>query len=393
MSTPNDAHSGESKSESHSIASRARYTRIDSFRGPYDYLSHDYSSSVLFDDQIFPSAIDAMLYAKYNKELPENVNLFSDVNTTDWEECTDWRTNRLEIVDKILRDKFRRNADLRKQLQDTGHRELVQSSLNELRDEESFWCENANGEGRNYMGRALMNIRQSLFENKELQEWLRICQDLEVDLAGCPTISLVEHRVTDTAIDLSATNDKIVHLSGKAFHTIGKLDTSDVQALHPSISRTHALIAHTKKGVQIYDLASKAGTFLNKKQLPEHFTGYKLRQGDVLSFGGSSRQYAVQVDLTKAIAFLEQQRRDVRQQLVSLDEMGAPGEKNQSTATTVWVGNLTYTCTRDQLREFLNSCGEILDVRFPSNRDGPRNDDQAGRGIAFVTLQQMVNHL
>jgi cold-inducible RNA-binding protein len=48
----------------------------------------------------------------------------------------------------------------------------------------------------------------------------------------------------------------------------------------------------------------------------------------------------------------------------------------------VYVGNLAYTITQDELREFFSPCGEISDVSIPVDRETRR-----ARGFAFVEFK------
>ena len=50
-------------------------------------------------------------------------------------------------------------------------------------------------------------------------------------------------------------------------------------------------------------------------------------------------------------------------------------------ARTVYVGNLGYETTKQQLEKFFQDCGEINDVRFPGE-----SGDRAERGFAFVVF-------
>lgn len=49
--------------------------------------------------------------------------------------------------------------------------------------------------------------------------------------------------------------------------------------------------------------------------------------------------------------------------------------------TKVFVGNLAFKTTPDQVREFFAQAGQIEDVFFPTDRDTGRS-----RGFAFVTF-------
>lgn len=48
----------------------------------------------------------------------------------------------------------------------------------------------------------------------------------------------------------------------------------------------------------------------------------------------------------------------------------------------VYVGNLNYQITQDELRDFFSPCGEITDVSIPVDRETRR-----ARGFAFVEFK------
>ena len=117
-----------------------------------------------------------------------------------------------------------------------------------------------------------------------------------------------------------------VQLSSKPFHVFGRLPSCDVQLEHPSISRHHAVLQYRPKdpskddsegadgepapsghtpissvsvnpkeeGFYVYDLGSTHGTFVNKTKIqPRCF--YRLRVGQMVKFGGSSRLFLLEV--------------------------------------------------------------------------------------------------
>merc|ERR1719319_220899 len=74
----------------------------------------------------------------------------------------------------------------------------------------------------------------------------------------------------------------------------------DVRLDHPSISRQHAAILHGSSGnPYILDLGSSHGTQVNHKKLPGH-KRKPLKDGDVVKFGASSREYHVRLRLDES---------------------------------------------------------------------------------------------
>ncbi len=69
----------------------------------------------------------------------------------------------------------------------------------------------------------------------------------------------------------------------------------DIALAHQSISRQHAAIVHDRAGnVQLLDLGSTHGTFAGGRRLEQHVP-LILKEGDVLTFGGSKREYKVRL--------------------------------------------------------------------------------------------------
>merc|ERR1719502_1409758 len=118
-----------------------------------------------------------------------------------------------------------------------------------------------------------MDVRTSVNDDTEFDAWLHFCCELEDDALKRPPVELVEEKgETDTASEVR----KVHKLADKAYFKFGKLPSSAVVALHPSVSREHALLVHTRSrlasrssGVAIMDLGSKAGTSINDRKL-EH---------------------------------------------------------------------------------------------------------------------------
>ena len=122
-----------------------------------------------------------------------------------------------------------------------------------------------------------------------------------------------------------------VPISRKPYHVFGRLPSCDVQLEHPSISRHHAVLQYrpqdktrankgsdqgedqdenssltshvtissvsvnpTEEGFYVYDLGSTHGTFINKIKIQTRCY-YRLRLGQMVKFGGSSRLFLLEV--------------------------------------------------------------------------------------------------
>lgn len=243
---------------------RRKFTRIDAFEGIYSFLDLDTLCDVGWGGVVYRSARHAVLAAQF----PDSADSLQGPAASTVEEAKkmvtgdaedkDWSKVRLQAMERILRDKFRRSDDFRKKLKETGERELMWEN-----DEDTFWG-STKGRGQNQLGRILMEIRSSVQDDTEFEQWLFTCCELETEAVRRPPIELVEMKANEDGSD----EQKQIHrLSGKEYFKIGKLPSNSVVALHPSVSREHAILLHTKAelcrcsgGVAIMDLGSKAGT-------------------------------------------------------------------------------------------------------------------------------------
>merc|ERR1719464_2141631 len=74
----------------------------------------------------------------------------------------------------------------------------------------------------------------------------------------------------------------------------------DLRLDHPSISRQHAAIMHGSSGnPYIQDLGSSHGTQVNHKKLSAN-KRKPLKDGDIIKFGASSREYYVRLRLDES---------------------------------------------------------------------------------------------
>ena len=105
-----------------------------------------------------------------------------------------------------------------------------------------------------------------------------------------------------------------IDISKKPYVVFGRLPCCDVPLEHPSLSRYHAVLQYRpppsgdtsnvaesstlfstnpkEEGFYVYDLGSTHGTFINKSQVQPRCY-YRLRIGQMVKFGGSSRMFSV----------------------------------------------------------------------------------------------------
>jgi smad nuclear-interacting protein 1 len=89
-----------------------------------------------------------------------------------------------------------------------------------------------------------------------------------------------------------------LYLHRKAFFGIGReQELADILVAHPSCSKEHAVLQYRKRqggtaALYVIDLDSTNGTWLNGERIVSaHYI--ELKDGDVLNFGQSSRDYVI----------------------------------------------------------------------------------------------------
>jgi len=342
---------------------RKKFTRIDAFEGIFEFLSLDYPSQVAVDGRVFPTAAHAILAAQFPMDTVEIAALATleearQVAKASSDEAISWKelTTRLRAMERVQRDKFRRHEDLRSKLKETGDRDLVWTN-----PDDNFWGV-VKGQGQNHLGRTLQQVRESIINDTELDLWFHMCCEVNDSSTACSMpIQLKEQK--------GGEHVQLHRLAGRAKFTLGKVETNDVVALHPSVSRKHAMVVHTKAdlahragGVALLDLGSKAGTSLNGVPLKAPYLLVPLAQGSIITLGASTRHYVVSFDISAQIRALEQRERDLMRECQlfeteAADPVAAAKERAKQ-ASTLWVGNLDYTTTEADLKSFFFEIAE-----------------------------------
>lgn len=136
---------------------------IHGFRGPYRFLSNFWPVSVEVGGIAYPSAENAYQAAKFPIG-PQFTPYFVSCTPGDAKRFArkaligaSWHARRVAVMSTIVSKKFAFGTDLAQMLIDTGDAELVET--NSWGD--TFWgvCD---GEGENYLGRILMQVRSDL---------------------------------------------------------------------------------------------------------------------------------------------------------------------------------------------------------------------------------------
>lgn len=371
---------------------KKKFTRIDAFEGIYECFALDIACQVLYNGVMHYSAKHALLAAQYpdatdHLQAPGSAEVSAALKLVEGEaEAKTWPQIRLKAMEKILRDKFQRCEEYRKKLKDTGDRDLVWEN-----EEDTFWGA-TKGRGQNHLGRILMDVRKSIHEETDFHSWLFLCCELESDSVRWPPVELVESK------DDGSGDTQVHRLTGKEYYKLGKLPSNSVAALHPSISREHALILHSKLevarptgGVAIMDLGSKFGTHVDGRRLTNGFVLEPLKSSCKLKLGASTRSYEVRVNLRSQIEELERQQRELMREVQSIDQDAADpvqaAKRLAKEEATCFVGGLEYDTEKADLLGLFQDCGHVEEVRFPGQQEV---GGKAVKGIAFVVFDSAM---
>lgn len=136
---------------------------IDRFTDRYRFLSNFYPAVVTLGDDEYPSVEHAYQAAKtLDLSKRRMIRLAFDARTAKVLARglllrPDWSTVKLEIMERLVKEKFTRHTDLGNLLLLTGTEELIEG--NHWGD--TFWgvCK---GKGQNHLGKILMRVRDEL---------------------------------------------------------------------------------------------------------------------------------------------------------------------------------------------------------------------------------------
>ncbi|MBL8810340.1 MAG: NADAR family protein [Planctomycetaceae bacterium] len=137
--------------------------RIDAFRCEYAFLSNFYPSLIRYDGIHYPTVEHAFQACK-SLDSPERLTIAQCGPPARAKSMGrrvklrhDWESIKVEVMTKLVRLKFETHDDLRVKLIDTGEAELIEGNTWNDR----FWgvC---GTQGRNWLGRILMQVRTEL---------------------------------------------------------------------------------------------------------------------------------------------------------------------------------------------------------------------------------------
>jgi hypothetical protein len=300
-------------------------------------------------------------------------------------------------MEKLVRDKFRRNKEISEKLILTENRELINTLL-EYNEKNLFWGV-YKGKGENNLGRILTKIREDLIYDKknlfininennnnnnnidnvnnnnyfphEIINWINNSFNLVNDFLLLPIIKFTI-RKNNTIIDH-------IELKGKNLYKIGKLSFNDVILHHLSISRFHAvLIIDEKLGIILIDLNSKYGTKINNIKIKSNVP-YKLSNGKKISFGLSSREFDVEIDITNAKKVFYRENEKILNKIDLVRNLNINDSKNLNKTfnlnenennRTIFIKNIPFEANEKKIFEIFSKFGKIIKLEWPKNVEG-----------------------
>ena len=387
------------------LISNKKNTKIDYFTGYFSFLSNNYLTPVYHDGIIFQSVLHAY-YA--NKTEDKNIHKkilncenFQNLLSLAYriKDPENWENKKFQIMEKLVRDKFRRNKEISEKLILTENRELINTLL-EYNEKNLFWGV-YKGKGENNLGRILTKIREDLIYDKknlfinineinnnnndnlnnnnnnnnlfshEIINWINNSFNLVNDFLLLPIIKFTI-RKNNTIIDH-------IELKGKNLYKIGKLSFNDVILHHLSISRFHAvLIIDEKLGIILIDLNSKYGTKINNIKIKANVP-YKLSNGKKISFGLSSREFDVEIDITNAKKVFYRENEKILNKIDLVRNLNINDSKNLNKTfnlnenennRTIFIKNIPFEANEKKIFEIFSKFGKIIKLEWPKNVEG-----------------------
>ena len=352
------------------LSTKQKIERIEDFNDDFDFLNNEFECPVWFEDLEYPNAYNAYQAARtdleiFRKRFQANLSAYDlydlarQINNP-----VGWEQNKLLVMEKIVRDKFVRNGEIKQKLVETGSRELV-NSFKDKTAVNLYWGVVAQ-EGENQLGKILMNVRKSIGEATDVPQWLNMCFNFPKEVQMCPVfkISVLKEQQPIEQITFSK----------KPFYFCGNSEKCDLKMAHPTISRMHFVFGFDQKnGVLVVDLASKNGTFVNEHKLSA-FNVFRVKQSTFsVKCGSSTREYKFEVDFGFVKKYLDRKKRQLEFEAEKCD-----GEKTEE-QKKLFVSGVKSVPKSRELENLFESFGEIKDLKIV---DTSKNGGETW--IAFV---------
>ena len=368
------------------LLEKQKLETIDNFNGYFEFLNNEFPTPVYYDGRIYKSVSHAFQAARSQEQHIREKIVRADTIMEMYEiaakveDPPDWIKFRLKIMETLVRDKFRRNKELREKLRATENRNLV-NSYGDASTSNLFWGI-VEGKGQNQLGRILESVRSDIHQNIELEKWIFMTFNLEETKNLLPRIQL----------DVIKGDAKVesLKLESKSHYFLGKLSGSDVLMAHNSISRRHAaLICDSSLGLCMLDLGSKGGSFLNNEKIDNCFP-FRLKPNDTIHFGVSTRRYKIDFNYSEAEKYLDRKKKDIKKQAEEMEILNNPNSNPEAKKAIlgvrindqIFVGGLPDNIAEKDLKTFFTQFGEIKELTVPKDRHSGKT-----KNFAFITYK------
>lgn len=374
----------EFKTNANILITKQKLSKIESFINYFDFMHNNFQTPVYYEGILYPSVTHAYHAARSADETTRKAILNAEtfqilggiaIRIVD---SFDWQERKLKVMEQLLRDKFRRSKELQDKLKSTEQRDLIMT-YEEDNLKNTFWGM-VKGKGQNQLGRILMKIRSDLIEYKilntnpvEILHWISSSFNLVEDIQFIPEIKLTVNKDNKTI-------DHVV-LENKSIYKIGMFPQCDLVLQHPSISRLHAVILiDSSLGVILVDLRSKGGTKLDGDLLKDNIP-YRLKTGKKINFALSTRDYIVEIDLSRVKKIYEREQMKLSNEISlakKLDDktkdvinkaFGLVDKQNEFNAT-IFVKNIPFNASEGKLKEiFEENFGKVINLYWPKEHE------------------------
>lgn len=348
--------------------------KISLFAGKYNFLSNDHICLVYHDGYLFNSVTHAFQAARaQNQETKERISKIHDFDimyeiAETIEDPANWAKFRSKTMEVLIRDKFRRNPQLRQRLSETAPA-IIQNTYDDTENRNNLYWGIVDGRGENVIGKILMKIRDDIKNDVELDKWVLMSLNLQTEKNELPKIILHEYR-----------NDRKVgriFLEDKPYYTIGYALDCDLKFSHDSIENYHSILANDKElGVVLIDLNTKNGTFVKGNRLKKSIAT-PLEEDDIISFGEKNENFKVEIYVEHLRREYERELNEVDRELKILDMMQNPQANPEEVKQLLGIGKVSKikvenisrkACNEDDIKELFKSLGEITSVYVPRKR-------------------------
>jgi hypothetical protein len=120
----------------------------------------------------------------------------------------------------LLRDKFRRNGDLRERLRATNHYQLINTTQGASASN-LFWGI-VDGKGQNQLGRLLEEIRADIESTDDVEKWVMMSFKLEREKNLTPLLKLFVEKGTHSISVLDGEHIETITLQEKNIYGMGQ---------------------------------------------------------------------------------------------------------------------------------------------------------------------------